>query len=287
MYLPDFLWKYKRPITLILLVGMSCLLMIDSLHRRWVSRASIEIASEAVSPLQKTAESMYAGGRNALDIVPDFFRTRAQNAALRKQAGQLQQEIALLREELLREQRLSALAAFTNKIEGPKIVARVIGASPTPWFGEVTIDRGNSHGVRMYLPALSSYGLAGYVVETRGHTSKVLLLTDSSSRVGVVVQRSRAQGIVQGNDEGGCILKYLESTADVQKGDVLLTSGNSRIYPMGLLVGQVGEVKSKPGTLFKWATVTPATDFGKLEEVALIVTAVASEIKTESDAGDS
>jgi rod shape-determining protein MreC len=265
---------------------MSCLLMIDSLHRRWVSQASIEIVSEAASPLQKTAQGIYDGGRNALDVIPDFFRTRAQNAALRKQAGQLQQEIALLREQLLREQRLSALAAFSDKIEVPKIVARVIGASPTPWFGEVTIDKGNSHGVRMYLPALSSYGLAGYVIEAHGHTSKVLLLTDSSSRVGVVVQRSRAQGVVQGNDEGGCILKYLESTADVQKDDVLLTTGNSRIYPIGLLVGRVGEVKSKPGTLFKWANVAPATDFGKLEEVAIILTTIPPEIKVESDVGD-
>ncbi|MBI4832388.1 MAG: rod shape-determining protein MreC [Candidatus Lindowbacteria bacterium] len=282
MYLPDLLWKYRRPITLILLIGLSCLLMIDSLHRRWVSRASREIVLGAVSPVQKTSESVYDGGRNALSIIPDFFRTRAQNVALKKHVGQLEQEIADLREQLLQERRLIGLTAFANATQGPKIIARVIGASPTAWFSTVIIDKGASDGVRKYLPALSSSGLAGYVVEVYGKTSKLLLLTDSNSRVGVVVQRTRARGVVQGNDEGGCVLKYLEATADVQTGDVLLTSGGSRIYPAGLLVGRVGEVKGKPGTLFKWADVLPVTDFGKIEEVAIIVVALPQEIEPGS-----
>jgi rod shape-determining protein MreC len=112
--------------------------------------------------------------------------------------------------------------------------------------------------------------LAGQVVEVHTATSKIILLTDSNCKVGVIVQRSRVRGVVQGNDEGGCMLKFLEATADVKNGDILLSSDNSLIYPSGLPVGVVGEIKSKPGTLFKWATVLPATDFARLEEVAII-----------------
>jgi rod shape-determining protein MreC len=67
------------------------------------------------------------------------------------------------------------------------------------------------------------------------------------------------------------VLKYLEPTGDVQDGDMVVTSGNSFIYPKGLAVGHVAEVKSEPGNLFKFARVIPETKFERLEEVAIIV----------------
>jgi len=271
LYLPDFFWKYRRPITLVLLLSLSCLFMIDSCHRKWVARAGGELVLGVVSPVQKTSESIYDGGRNLLSVTPDFFRTRAQNAALRRRVGELEQKVVLLRERMLAEQRERALLEFVGPLEPPKILARVIGTDPAPWFSTVIVDRGDLHGVRDNLPVLSSAGLVGHVINTYQYSSKVLLLTDSNSKISVVVQRSRAHGVVQGNDEGGCVLKYLESTADVTTGDTLITSGSSRIYPRGLLVGHVDEIKSKSGDLFQWAHVVPATDVNKIEEVAIII----------------
>jgi len=272
LYLSDFLWKYRRPIVLIVILSLACLIMLDSLHRRWVARAGSELVMGLVSPLQKTSESIYDGGRNVLSIVPDFFRTRVQNVALRKRVGELEQEIVTLKEQLLEEQRLKDLGEFASQVETPKVVARVIGTNPTGWFSTVIVDKGSAHGVRKDMPAISSSGLVGYVMEVDLYSSKVLLLTDSNSKVSAIIQRSRAQGVVQGDDEGGCLLKYLEPTADVTSEDVVITSGSSRIYPKGLLVGYVAEVKTEAGSLFQWARVVPATNFRKLEEVAIIVT---------------
>lgn len=283
MYLPDFFWKYRRPITLTVLLCLSCLLMIDSLHRRWVARSASQVVLGLASPVQTTSESIHDGGRNLVSIVSGFFTARAQNAALRKRVGELEQEVVTLRERLLEERRLHELTDFTDRVEDPKLVARVIGTNPTTWFSAVMVNKGSSHGVRKGLPALSSSGLAGYVSETYRYSSKVLLLTDSNSKVGIVAQRGRAQGVVQGDDEGGCVLKYLEPTADISEGDVLVTSGNSHIYPRGLLVGYVDEIKNRPGNLFQWARVVPATDFEKLEEVAIIVTSQTPEQASDDD----
>lgn len=272
MYLPDFFWKYRRPIVLIVLLCLSCLLMIDSLHRRWVAQLSSELVLGFAYPVQKASQGIYDGGRNVLSVIPDFFRSRAQNVALKKRVGELEQEIASLREQMLAEQRFRALTLFGTQIEAPKLVARVIGTNPTAWLGTVMLDKGASAGVRKGMPAVSYSGLAGHVIEVYHYSSKLLLLTDSNSRVGVIVQRSRAQGVVQGDDEGGCVLKYLEPTADIVEGDILVTSENSYIYPKGLLVGTVGELRKRPGNLFQWGRVIPATDFQKLEEVAIILT---------------
>ncbi|UCD57437.1 MAG: rod shape-determining protein MreC [Candidatus Hydrogenedentota bacterium] len=281
MYLPDFFWKYRRLIALVALLCLSCLFMVDSLHRRWVARSGSQAILGLAWPIQKTSQGVYDGGRNVLSAIPDFFRTRAQNVILRRRVGELEQEIVALREQVLQEQRLHRLLDATDRIETPKIIARVIGTNPTAWFSTVMVDKGSSHGVRRYMPALSSSGLAGHVIEVFPYSSKVLLLTDSNSKVSIVVQKSRAQGVVQGDDEGRCVLKYLEPTADIKKGDIVVTSGNSRIYTKGLLVGYVDELKNEPGKLFQWARVVPATDFKNLEEIAILITADAPEAASE------
>jgi len=271
LYLPDLFWKYRRPIIFVTLLGLSCLIMVDSLHRRWVARAGGQLVLGLTYPLQKTSESANDGAGNVLSVVPDFFRARAQNTLLRKRVAELEQEITALREQMLRERRMGELAEFSERIESPKIIARVIGANPTAWFNTVLVDKGSSAGVRKFSPAVSASGLVGYVSEVYRYSSKILLLTDSNSKVSVAAQRSRARGVVQGDETNGCLLKYVESTADMKEGDVLITSGNSRIYPEGLLVGRIEELEKRPGDLFQWGRVAPETDFEKLEEVAIIL----------------
>jgi len=281
LYLPDFFWKYRRPITLLFFLGFLCLVMLDSIHRKWVARAGSELMLGLSFPVQKLSESAYDGGKSSIS---DLFHTRAENVALRKRIGELEQETLALKELISEQQRLDELTGSVDGIESPKLIARVIGTHPTTWFRTVIIDKGRTSGVQRYFPALSSSGLAGFVIEVSRSSSKVLLLTDANSKVSVIVQRSRSRGVVQGNNTGGCVLKYVEPTADIQKGDILITSDSSRIYPPGLPVGTIDELKNKPGSLFQWAAVVPATDFGKLEEVALIMTVRMPDVDMGSEA---
>jgi len=271
LYLPDLFWKYRRPIALIALLGILCLFMIDSLQQKWIERAGRQLMQSATYPIQKTSEQTHDGARNVLSLLPDFFRTRAQNVALKRRVSELEQELVTLREEMLRAGRIRELEESNNSIEGKELIARVIGVNPTIWFSAVIIDKGSSDGIEKFMPAVSASGLAGYVVEVYLYSSKVLLLTDPNSKVSVMTQRSRARGVVQGDESAGCLLKYVESTADVKEGDVLVTSGNSKIYPEGLLVGRIETLTREAGTLFQQARVAPATDFEKLEEVAIIL----------------
>lgn len=245
--------------------------MIDSLHSRWVERVGNEFVLDVTSPIQTSMRGAYNGARNVLMIVPDFFHARAENVFLRNQVGQLEQQVIALKEELRQERRVRSVVEYSEKFESRKIIARVIGTNPTGWFSTVLVDKGRVHGVRNNLPVLSSSGLVGHVIETSYFSSKVLLLNDPDSKVSVIVEKERTQGVVQGDSENGCLLKYIESTADIKDGDLVITSGYSHIYPKGLIVGEITDIRNMPGNLFQWARVVPRTDFRRLEEVAILL----------------
>jgi len=245
--------------------------MIDSLHKKWVARIGNELVLDFTSPVQSLSKGAHNGARNVLSVFPDFFRTRAQNIALKKRVGELEQQVVALREDLRQERRLRDLLGYAENFQEEKIFARVVGNDPSSWFRTIIIDKGTVHGVRPYLPVISASGLAGHVVEVFRFSSKVLLLTDPNSKVSVIAQQGRVQGVVQGDGASQCLLKYIEPTAHIKTGDVLITSGYSRIYPKGLLVGSVTDIKNTPGSLFQWARLMPYTDFKKLEEVVVLV----------------
>jgi rod shape-determining protein MreC len=271
LYLPDLFWKYKRPITLAALLGVSCLVMVDSLQERWVARAGGQLVHTTAYPIQKTSQSAGEGAGYVLSLLPDIFRVKAQNSALRQRVGALEHEVATLREAIFHGQNLVDIAEFSRDIEGRKLTARVIGASPTAWFNVVIVDRGSSDGVERFMPVVSASGVAGYIMEVYRYSSKVMLLTDPNSKISVISQRSRARGVVQGSEVRGCVLKYVETTADLAEGDILITSGNSRIYPEGLIVGRIKHLAKRPGEFFQEALVAPETDFARLELVAIIL----------------
>ncbi len=121
------------------------------------------------------------------------------------------------------------------------------------------------------MAVVSPQGLVGKVIEEYSHQAKVLLIIDERSKVGIRVQRTRDIAILQGKGkEGVCELKYLLNTASVKVGDKVVTSGLGNLFPEGILVGKISEVKRDSNRLFQEVKITPTVDFGKLEELFVI-----------------
>ncbi len=118
--------------------------------------------------------------------------------------------------------------------------------------------------------AIGVGGVAGRVIDVSAQTARILLITDPNSAVDVLIQRSRAQGILEGNVEDYCILKYVPKAEDIQVGDKVLTSGIGGIFPKGLMIGTVRRVDKKRAGIFQYVEVSPAVDFVKLEELLII-----------------
>ncbi|UCD70674.1 MAG: rod shape-determining protein MreC [Syntrophobacterales bacterium] len=203
---------------------------------------------------------------------------KRENVALRRMMAELQQENSSLREKAIGSERLRNLLGFSKKITRPMLPVQIIGIDPSSWFRTIVIDKGTQHGVKRGMPAVSPEGIVGHVLQTSPHCAKVLLITDFNSSVDAIVQRSRAKGVVEGNGENLCSLKYAPRTHDIQQGDRVVTSGLGGRYPKGLMIGKISKIEKKSYGLFQKAEIIPSVNFTKLEEVFVITETYPIEI---------
>ena len=194
-----------------------------------------------------------------------------ENKQLRNQNAVLNDQLNLYREGYLEGVRLRKLLDIKDDVKHRAVVARVIDKDRTTLFKTLLIDKGTADGMRVGLPVLADQGAVGRIIETAWHASRVLLLIDENSNIDALIQRSRTQGILQGAGSAGCNLKYISRVEDVRTGDVVLSSGLAGVFPKGLLLGVVSGVSRREGGLFQKIDVSPAVDFGKLEEVLALV----------------
>jgi rod shape-determining protein MreC len=193
-----------------------------------------------------------------------------ENEALKRSISALREENNRLQEALLAGERLKKLYPLQAQHPSPAIIARVFARDPSSWFKTLLIDKGESGGIFKDMAVVVSEGVVGRVIEVSAHTAKVLLVTDPNSAVDVIIQRSRAQGIMEGKVEEFCILKYVQKSDDVQMGDKVITSGLGGIFPKGLIIGTVTKVERKRPGVFQYVEVAPTVNFSRLEEVLVL-----------------
>jgi rod shape-determining protein MreC len=124
----------------------------------------------------------------------------------------------------------------------------------------------------------------GQVIAVQADAARVLLVSDPTSGVDVLLQDSRARGVLEGAGDNVCELKFIPKDAQVKAGETIITSGMDGVFPKGIIVGRVMQTGQTPGGLFQAIEVRPAVDFAKLEEV-LIVTPHASSIRAVGSGG--
>jgi rod shape-determining protein MreC len=175
------------------------------------------------------------------------------------------------REELrLENERLRRLLGFAEATTVRTLAARVIAEDASSWFRTIEIDRGLADGVAEGMPVANAAGLVGRVVRCTPHASRVLLITDASSAVAVLVQDQRIRGVCRGQG-GGLALDYASVEETIQVGDGVVTSGMGGVFPKGLVVGYVRSVNLEQFGLFQTVEVEPAVDFSHLEEVLVLI----------------
>jgi rod shape-determining protein MreC len=239
---------------------------------------------ELVAPLQRATTAVGQAFTASWQEMALLFRARDENVALRARVRQLQQDLDRLGEVQLENERLRRLLDFRGTLRGKILTARVIGRDATGRPRTLVIDRGERDGVSKGAAVLAPEGVVGHVFLVSRRAARVLLINDQSSGVDALVQRTRARGIVQGTEDGRCILKYAKRTEDVQVGDAVVTSGLEGIFPKGLPVGMVTAVDRAGQGLFQSPEVEPSVAFDELEEVLVPLAAV--EPEEEGEAAD-
>jgi rod shape-determining protein MreC len=199
-----------------------------------------------------------------------FAGLRQENERLRASLELLKrklEESALVLDE---NDRLKELLGFRKAVPFTTVPAEVIGRDPSNWANSIIIDKGAANGIQKGRAALSTRGLVGRVLEVGRYSSRILLITDPNSKVGVVIQRNRQGGMLVGRPDGKCKMIYIALDSDAAKGDKVITAGLGTVFPRGILVGEILAIGKEPGRLYKYAIISPAQDMSKLEEVLCI-----------------
>lgn len=195
-----------------------------------------------------------------------------RNRELEGVVAQLKDENLQLREALLAGGRLEQISRMRDDFEVPMLPAEIVAVDVSSWFRSVLLGRGRAHGIAAGMPVISEDGLVGVVTTTAPGAAKVKLLLDRQSAADGVVQRSRLRGVVRGGRSGEQLaFEFVARGGDLALGDEIISSGLGGIYPKGLRIGRVVALPEAGPQLLARATLEPAVDFSKLEQVFVML----------------
>jgi rod shape-determining protein MreC len=265
----------RRP-TLLLIVVLSLLFVLMSLssRTRYVgeTRTMFERSVMTIfAPVPKTVNWIGSTASDMYHGYLDMRRSVNENLHLRRKVDQLTTENLRLRQSAGDLRRIRALLGYSEQFAMPTTMAEAIMLDIAGRFKSIILDRGSSTGIDIDDVVVNANGLIGRVVLTTKDMSKVQLVTDNNAAVGVLIERTRRQGVLRGDGTGGAQLFDIPSLADVRPGDRIVSAGIDGIYPKGIPVGVVTKAE-KGQDLFKTITVKPTVDFGSIEEVILLHT---------------
>ncbi len=264
-----FLRKYRH-----LLVGVAILLLALQIPIFWKQDRTLSFASRVLYTIAYFPQQVWVG-------TADFLRNTANRYVLlvgvEADNERLREENAVLRGELMRlgnvateNERLQRLLAMREQNGFDAVGARIIALDGSAWFSSFTINVGAEDGIAEGMPVATHEGLVGRIVSVAGRSAKVLPVIDLHSAVEVVSLRSRARGIINGRGRGRVFVNYVERSEDLRPDDLLVTSGLGGMYPAGIPVARVTEVRHKSYGLFQEAFAETVVPVHRLENVLVL-----------------
>ena len=245
--------------------------------------------------VQRWGTSVVSGVHDTWTNYFALTQVRAENDRLRRENAELQIRLQSERAEAQQARTLQDLLELRGRhtfattgagvTATPLVQTSVIGGGASPSFRTLTIDKGTQDGVGADMAVIAPNGVVGRVVLPTARAAKVQLLIDNEAGAGALVERSRAQGVIEGTGDG-LRLVHVPGTADIKVGDVVITSGIEGFYPKGLVIGQIQSVERSAGE-YSQVVVQPAVDTASLEAVLVVLTppaAGAASAPTESRA---
>ena len=257
----------------VMLLGLFLLWRIDSPR---VERLRMEI-TDRVIPNFSAITAPVTAAVNILRSARSYTRIYQQNQELRRE---LQQMKAWKEAALQREQENARLLDLNNVRLDPKftkITGVVLADSGSPFRQTVLLNVGRRDGIVDGWAAIDGIGLVGRIAGVGERTSRVILLTDTSSRIAVSIESNGQRAMIVGDNTSRPPLEFLEDPETVRPGDRVVTSGDAGVFPSGLLVGQVTQTQS--GRL----RVRLAADMQRLEFLRVVRHQPREPISTAGD----
>ena len=247
-------------------------LIVVSIFLLIVSKADVRLleaidgrVSDLLAPVLEVAVQPIHASRRLAQNVGELMALRTENVQLREQNRRLLEWQSTARQLALENAGLRQLLNAVPEDDHPTAVtARVVADAGGPFVQTVLVDAGAEQGVVKGMAAVNERGLAGRVIEVGRRSARVLLLTDFNSRIPVMVEPSRDQAILAGDNGREPGLVFLPLNPRLSIGDRVVTSGRGGVLPPGLAIGVISAVGDRK------VTITPLVDWDRLDYLRLL-----------------
>jgi rod shape-determining protein MreC len=200
---------------------------------------------------------------------------QTENDELKQRVQELEIEVQQKKELAKENESLKSLLQLKTESNYNVLSAQIIGRDPSLWFDSAIINRGSLDGVKLNMPIVNNGGLIGRVVSVSPITAQINLVTKEKSGLGGVIGElgnSNALGVVSGNGKRELLeMGYIPGTIEVQVGEMVYTTGQDGIYPAGLKIGEVAEVRPGSATVTQQILIKPSAKLYAMEEVAVLL----------------
>ncbi|MBU4211937.1 MAG: rod shape-determining protein MreC [Verrucomicrobia bacterium] len=253
----------RRSFYILILAGILIIVLIN-LPGSTTARMN-NFLRDATLPLSRPMAYLLASGRGLFQDEPQTAHVQllAEIAQLRlelRQAQALEQENRALR------QMLGLSAHVGRRLIAAEIIARDVNA----WWQTARLNKGLADGVALDMAVITPEGLAGRIIRISRTTSDVLFLVDPACRISARLTRLDAFGIVKGKGvswrgQASCRMDFISKAVQIMPGDEVITSGLGGVYPSGMVIGHVDQVRLDPSGLYQSADIVPTFNFRSLD----------------------
>ena len=262
-------------LVIVLLLGNFMLMAFDAREITSGQRI-IRVWSQAVADfVQSPVTTVSSGVGNYFSSISNLRSAQTDNDLLKQRVQELELEIRGKDDLAAENDRLRGLLNLKENSKYKVLTARIIGRDPSVWFDSSIINRGSLDGVKLNMPVVSDGGLIGRVTAVGPLTAQFDLITRDKSGVGGVVGEigsSNILGVVAGTSKQDLVeMRYVSGSAEVQPGQMVYTTGQDGIYPAGLKIGEIVEVRSGSATVPHQIYIRPSAGINTIKEVGVLL----------------
>lgn len=271
--MPLFLKEKKSLVVLTALIFFQLILISTQVPLGYGENYFEKAIFSVFSPIQHGILSLFRSIGEFWENYFYFQNVQSQNRKMKDEMFFLRQENNLLRNALENLRSAKEIEESLLRLHENILVAQVIGFDASNFYKSAVINKGSLDGLRKDMIVLDKNGsLVGRIINPIAlKESRVQLITDNESGVGVFSQSKEVMGILSGDDKGYCFLEYIHvTTEDIYEGEDIITSGKDGLFPSGIKVGKIVSITTST-SLFKQVKVEPYFDIRDLDQVAVIM----------------
>ena len=228
-----------------------------------------------ITPIQNIVTTIAEKSGDFVAVFSEHKKLKEQNEQLNNKVNELTEQLREAEQYQLENEELkSALGIKTQNPDFKFCSALVVAAEQSGYSYMVTLNKGSVDGIKKRDMVISNGAVAGYVSELGTTWCKVTTILDSSCEIGAIITRTQDVGVLEGDfslaTEGMCKMSYLANTVELNSGDSVITSGIGGIFPQGLFIGNIKEIKPETHGISQYAVIEPAVDISALKNVLVI-----------------